>query len=185
KLEKPYLTYCENHLKQEKTLIHLRQSNSMFSDYLKELENDSICQKLSFHSFLILPIQRVTRYVILIEAILSNAHFQSSEMINSCKETLYLAKRLAIRCNEAIKRDRSIIDLKFPKTMPKISLSNDSRELIRKGEAVQFYPTKQVLNYSKEKFLLLYRFSDIFLIASMKSQRVIDYCNISQVKMQK
>ncbi|RWR98500.1 rho guanine nucleotide exchange factor 16-like protein, partial [Dinothrombium tinctorium] len=31
----------------------------------------------------------------------------------------------------------------FPKTMPKISLSNDSRELIRKGEAVQFCPTKQ------------------------------------------
>ena len=43
----------------------------MFQDYLKRLEADKRCQNLSMTSFLLLPMQRITRLPLLILAILN------------------------------------------------------------------------------------------------------------------
>lgn len=43
----------------------------MFQDYLKRLESHHRCQNLSLTSFLLLPMQRITRMPLLILAILN------------------------------------------------------------------------------------------------------------------
>ncbi len=43
----------------------------MFREYLRRLETDKICQNLSMQSFLLLPMQRITRLPLLILAILN------------------------------------------------------------------------------------------------------------------
>lgn len=43
----------------------------MFQDYLKRLESHQRCQNLSLTSFLLLPMQRITRMPLLILAILN------------------------------------------------------------------------------------------------------------------
>ena len=46
-----------------------RSKNSKFVDAMKELESSSVCQSLNMHSFLMLPMQRITRLPLLVEAI--------------------------------------------------------------------------------------------------------------------
>ena len=43
----------------------------MFREYLKRLESNKICQNLNMQSFLLLPMQRITRLPLLILAILN------------------------------------------------------------------------------------------------------------------
>jgi len=43
----------------------------MFREYLRRLESDKVCQNLSMQSFLLLPMQRITRLPLLILAILN------------------------------------------------------------------------------------------------------------------
>lgn len=43
----------------------------MFREYLRRLERDKICQALNMQSFLLLPMQRITRLPLLVLAILN------------------------------------------------------------------------------------------------------------------
>ena len=43
----------------------------MFREYLRRLESDKCCQNLNIQSFLLLPMQRITRLPLLILAILN------------------------------------------------------------------------------------------------------------------
>ena len=47
------------------------EKNIMFREYLKRLESHKKCQNLSMQSFLLLPMQRITRMPLLILAILN------------------------------------------------------------------------------------------------------------------
>ena len=52
-------------------LSFLSRENVMFREYLKRLESNKICQNLNMQSFLLLPMQRITRLPLLILAILN------------------------------------------------------------------------------------------------------------------
>ncbi len=45
----------------------------MFRETLEKLQGDSVCQKMSLNSFLLLPMQRVTRLPLLLAAILKHS----------------------------------------------------------------------------------------------------------------
>ena len=66
-----YVKYCSNQVYQDRTLKRLRSENPGFVDALKELECQEACQGLAMHSFLMLPMQRITRLPLLTEAIAS------------------------------------------------------------------------------------------------------------------
>ena len=54
------------------SLTHTHSENNvMFREYLKRLESHKRCQNLSMQSFLLLPMQRITRMPLLILAILN------------------------------------------------------------------------------------------------------------------
>ena len=51
--------------------LSFREKNVMFREYLRRLEKHKTCQHLSMQSFLLLPMQRITRLPLLILAILN------------------------------------------------------------------------------------------------------------------
>ena len=60
------------------------------------------CQSLSLHSFLMLPMQRITRLPLLTGAILSQAGERAEyQQYQACLETL---NRLVSRCNEGARQ---------------------------------------------------------------------------------
>ena len=64
-----YIKYCSNQVFQDRTLQSLLSHNPAFSESLKELEKDPKCQMLSMQSFLMLPMQRITRLPLLVDQI--------------------------------------------------------------------------------------------------------------------
>ena len=66
-----YVKYCSNQVYQDRTLKRLRTENPAFVEALKELECQEACQGLAMHSFLMLPMQRITRLPLLTDAIAS------------------------------------------------------------------------------------------------------------------
>ena len=66
-----YVKYCSNQVYQDRTLKRLRIENPAFVEALKELECQEACQGLAMHSFLMLPMQRITRLPLLTDAIAS------------------------------------------------------------------------------------------------------------------
>ncbi len=59
------------HLSMDRTLKRLRIENPAFVEALRELECQEACQGLAMHSFLMLPMQRITRLPLLTDAIAS------------------------------------------------------------------------------------------------------------------
>lgn len=51
--------------------LYFRKENPNFIELIHELESNSACQSLTLHSFLMLPMQRITRMPLLVDAILS------------------------------------------------------------------------------------------------------------------
>ena len=66
-----YVKYCSNQVYQDRTLKRLRAESPDFVEALKELECQEACQGLAMHSFLMLPMQRITRLPLLTDAIAS------------------------------------------------------------------------------------------------------------------
>ena len=56
-----YVKYCSNQVYQDRTLKRLKVENPKFVEALRELEGSAACQSLAMHSFLMLPMQRITR----------------------------------------------------------------------------------------------------------------------------
>ncbi|RWS13261.1 ephexin-1-like protein [Dinothrombium tinctorium] len=162
-----YEIYCENYELQKITLKRLSKQNSAFALVLKRLENDEICQKLSFQSFLFLPIHRITKYKILIDAIIKQLP-KDSTLLESCKSALTASKMISRKCDMAIKNGEfrlSIGRLKFKRPMPKIPLS---RNLIKAGEVIcTSLASKDTLTL-ETKTVNLYCFPDLILIADTK-----------------
>ena len=64
-----------------------RNENPKFVEALRHLESSPICQSLAMHSFLMLPMQRITRLPLLVDAIYNRLNTTSPEY-QSCKEAL-------------------------------------------------------------------------------------------------
>ncbi len=87
-----YVKYCSNQVDQDRILRELN-GNAKFVDALKELEADTVCQSLAMHSFLMLPMQRITRLPLLLDAIFNRLDEQSAEFDN-CKEALDIINKV-------------------------------------------------------------------------------------------
>jgi neuronal guanine nucleotide exchange factor len=74
-----YISYCEHQGRLDRTLKRLKETNSMFRDTLDILENLPICCGLSLHSFLMLPMQRITRLPLLIDAVMTKLKANNEE----------------------------------------------------------------------------------------------------------
>merc|ERR1712228_673748 len=95
-----YVKYCSNQVYQDRTLKRLKLESPPFVEALKELESSQACQSLAMHSFLMLPMQRITRLPLLTDAIASRLPSGSSEL-QTAKQALDLLSGLVTQCNES------------------------------------------------------------------------------------
>lgn len=74
-----YISYCEHQGRLDRTLKRLKEHNAIFKETLDILENDPVCCGLTIHSFLMLPMQRITRLPLLIDAVMTKLKSNDEE----------------------------------------------------------------------------------------------------------
>lgn len=67
----PYIKYCLEESKCVEYLKQLKESNDNFNEYLTWCENQSQCHRLKLADLLVNPMQRVTKYALLLKAVLT------------------------------------------------------------------------------------------------------------------
>ncbi|KAI6037316.1 Dbl homology domain-containing protein, partial [Pisolithus microcarpus] len=96
-----YLDYCVNQANAGKVMQSLRDANPELSAQLQCLREDSSARNPDLSSYLLVPMQRLTRYPLLIRQILQYTHAERESIANS----LACAERILEEVNETI-RDR-------------------------------------------------------------------------------
>ncbi|XP_037075717.1 ephexin-1-like isoform X2 [Pollicipes pollicipes] len=192
-----YKHYCANQIIQDRKLKELREKSPQFVEVLRRLESSSQCQSLSLHSFLMLPMQRVTRLPLLVSAILVRLEPGHPEY-NSCQMAYQTLTQLVKDCNEEARRNERLEELvsisrqllfKDTKVFP---LVTGSRWLVKKGELVRTvckaddskltFGRKQARQQTVHMFL----FNDLLIISKRKSDGfylVLDYCLRNMVQL--
>ncbi|XP_054720957.1 ephexin-1-like [Uloborus diversus] len=194
-----YVKYCSNQLYQERTLKELKEKRPEFLSVLKRLESNPICQGLDMHSFLMLPMQRITRLPLLIDAIFHRLSFESP-IYESCKMALATLNKLVAECNEGARKMERMeemlvisqqIDFKECKGF---GLLSASRWLVKRGELIQLLmDSSNRRTFGRNSRwckiqLYLFLFTDLLVVTRKKSDDsylVVDYCprNMLQVKL--
>lgn len=99
-----YFQYCNSRSQANKSLQLKIDSNESFRSYLKTFQDKT--GGLSLNGFLTKPIQRVTRYPLLIEKILKHTSTNHSDY-SSMKQAVDIARQLNERINQQISEQES------------------------------------------------------------------------------
>ncbi|XP_041977510.1 uncharacterized protein LOC121731895 isoform X2 [Aricia agestis] len=200
-----YVKYCEHQALMIRALARLRQRPA-FAAALKRLESHPACQSLSLHSFLLLPMQRVTRLPLLLDAVLRNLQPEDHEY-DGCMRALATLNDLVSQCNEGARNTERIEELwrlsqiiEMPSTLrnpPNLGPACSRRDrkpirwLVRSGEMTQLvWKTDELKLTFGKKFhktpLHLFLFNDHLVITKKKGEDVyvcVDHCPRSLVEV--
>ncbi|XP_067390592.1 rho guanine nucleotide exchange factor 15-like isoform X1 [Emydura macquarii macquarii] len=173
--------------------VSAREKNGRFAAVLARLEADPACQRLPLLSFLLLPLQRITRIKMLLENILRRAE-EGSERERNALDALACVSKLVEQCNAEVERMRRTeelvqvagrIDFNRLKAVPLIS---QGRRLEKQGELAEVLPRGSLFGTRPRTApLSLFLFSDLLLLAQRKSAErfvVLDYGHRSLVSVQ-
>ncbi|XP_058066094.1 uncharacterized protein LOC131215719 [Anopheles bellator] len=194
-----YVTYCEHQAKIDRTLKALKANKSEFAKTLAELESDPVCCSLSLSSFLMLPMQRITRMRLLLDAVLQRCRTDDDEF-GSWEKTFVLINRILTRCNDAAHRSEQMHEMEllsrqieFPTHIRPLPIvpcgigaapSSMHRKLEKRGELVHLLwrGDDAKLTFGK-KFsksnVYAFLFTDLLVLTKKKSDEsylVVDYC---------
>ncbi|CAG9817387.1 unnamed protein product [Phaedon cochleariae] len=191
-----YIPYCENQVVLNGVLSQLKERPE-FSEFLTQLESSISCHLLSLYSFLMLPMQRITRWPLLVDAILKRLSESDPEYL-TCQYALATLNKIVSQCNEAAKRKEQQIELiriseslEFPRSVPPVDIKNSERWLVKSGSVVCFRPrsddTKMTLGKRFNKVPMdLFLFNDFFLVTKKRSENqytVMHYCPRSMLEL--
>ncbi|XP_065202931.1 rho guanine nucleotide exchange factor 15-like isoform X2 [Planococcus citri] len=199
---KIFVKYCSNQIYIDRTLKKLRKDNVAFVELINRLEADPICQSLSLHSFLMLPMQRITRMPLLVDAIFSKLHpIHDQPDYKTFKTTLAKLNKIVKECNENARKFERYEEmlllsqqLEFSrKDVKMFSVASSSRWLVKSGPLTYLNPPDAKLTITRKltkntiKFYF-FLFNDILVIAKKKSEdsyAVVDYClrNVMQMNL--
>jgi len=195
-----YIKYVSNQVFQDRTLQALLHSSTRFQEVLYKLERDPVCQGLPMQSFLNLPMQRVTRLPLLVDAIVSRCETNSEEKA-SAELALKAISKLVHGANEGARKMERTEEMYFIqkmltfKTKP-IPLISASRWLVKKGDVMCLYEDGRLSQFKNQirqifkgkcKGIYLFLFTDIILICKVKGDqqyKVIDHCQRSLFKVE-
>ncbi|XP_045659446.1 rho guanine nucleotide exchange factor 16 isoform X2 [Ursus americanus] len=189
----PYIAYCSNEVYQQRVLQKLTNSNAAFHEALKEIEKRPACGGLPMISFLILPMQRVTRLPLLTDTLClkSQGH---PERYKAASRALKAISKLVRRCNEgAHKMERTELmytlhtqlDFGKVKSLPLISAS---RWLLKRGELFVVEETGLFRKLASRPTCYLFLFNDVLVVTKKKSEdsfMVQDYAQVDHIRVQK
>ncbi|ELV14251.1 Rho guanine nucleotide exchange factor 16 [Tupaia chinensis] len=189
----PYIAYCSNEVYQQRTLQKLTSSNTNFRDTLREIEKRPACGGLPMISFLILPMQRVTRLPLLTDTLCLKTQGHP-EKYKAASRALKAISKLVKQCNEgAHKMERTEqmytlhtqLDFSKVKSLPLISAS---RWLLKRGELFLVEEAGLFRKIASRPTCYLFLFNDFLVVTKKKSEdsyMVQDYAQIDQVQVKK
>ncbi|XP_008548683.1 uncharacterized protein LOC103572063 isoform X2 [Microplitis demolitor] len=199
---KIYIDYCSNQVSIDLTLKELRsKKSSKFIETVTRIESHPACQSLTLHSFLMLPMQRVTRLPLLADAVLSKLSTEHEERLD-WEKVLSVLGRVVTECNEGARVAGRQIEMaslakkiEYTTKVPPIDLRD--RYLVRSGSVTQILakPGAEYVLTFRKKFnktpLYLLLLTDHLLIAKLKTNNqdevysVIDSCKRSLIALEK
>ncbi|CAG9538273.1 unnamed protein product [Cercopithifilaria johnstoni] len=174
----PYVKYCSNQVYQDRTLRKLKSENPAFLACIQRLEGDRLCQGLDMRSFLMLPMQRVTRYPLLMIAILEHTQ-QDTTNYQTAQIALHMANHIVTCCNEGarhMERTEQLLEIERhlvykSSDLRRIPLVSSGRYLVKRGSltCLNERRTKKLLN-TRQQFqsIYIFLFSDIIMLTKKK-----------------
>ncbi|KAM9231767.1 rho guanine nucleotide exchange factor 26 [Leptosomus discolor] len=188
----PYVKYCTNEVYQQRTLQKLLATNPSFKEVLSRIESHEDCRNLPMISFLILPMQRVTRLPLLMDTICQKTPKDSSKYEN-CKQALKEVSKLVRLCNEgARKMERTemmyTINSQLEFKIKPFPLVSSSRWLVKRGELTAYVEDTGLFSKRTSKQqVYFFLFNDVLIITKKKSEEsynVTDYSLRDQLVVQ-
>ncbi|XP_057606646.1 rho guanine nucleotide exchange factor 16 isoform X2 [Hippopotamus amphibius kiboko] len=189
----PYVVYCSNEVYQQRALQRLTSSNTAFREALREIEQRPACGGLPMISFLILPMQRVTRLPLLTDTLCLKTQGHP-ERYKAASRALKAISKLVKQCNEgAHKMERTEqmytlhtqLDFSKVKSLPLISAS---RWLLKRGELFVVEETGLFRKLASRPTCYLFLFNDVLVVTKKKSEDsfvVQDYAQVDHIQVQK
>ncbi|XP_071622853.1 rho guanine nucleotide exchange factor 16 isoform X2 [Heliangelus exortis] len=190
----PYISYCSNEVYQQRTLQKLLNTNPLFKETLKQIERRAACGGLPMISFLILPMQRVTRLPLLLDTVCQKTE-ACSAAYGAATRALKAISKLVKNCNEgarAMERTEQMYtlqkQLEFGKKKP-FPLISASRWLRKRGELYLLLPEEAgIFRRGAGRLCHLFLFNDVLIITKKKSEEsytVMNYATLDQVMVEK
>ncbi|XP_028437929.1 rho guanine nucleotide exchange factor 16 [Perca flavescens] len=187
----PYIVYCSNETFQQRTLQKLLTSNAAFKEALKQIEGSSECGGLPMISFLILPMQRVTRLPLLLDTISQKTPDTTAEHF-AAVWALHAISKLVNSCNDGARRMERTEQmytiqklLHFGKIKP-FPLVSSSRWLKKRGELAFGTEELSIWRAFSNRSYYLFLFNDVLIITKKKSEEsfvVMDYATLENVEV--
>ncbi|NXL00664.1 ARHGQ factor, partial [Mesembrinibis cayennensis] len=171
----PYVKYCTNEVYQQRTLQKLLATNPAFKEVLSRIEAHEDCRNLPMISFLILPMQRVTRLPLLMDTICQKTPKDSPKYEN-CKQALKEVSKLVRLCNEgARKMERTemmyTINSQLEFKIKPFPLVSSSRWLVKRGELTAYVEDTGLFSKRTSKQqVYFFLFNDVLIITKKKSE---------------
>uniref|UniRef100_A0A3P8XV73 Rho guanine nucleotide exchange factor 26 n=1 Tax=Esox lucius TaxID=8010 RepID=A0A3P8XV73_ESOLU len=182
----PYITYCSNEVYQQRTLQRLV---SAFKEVLIRIEAHPDCRNLPMISFLILPMQRVTRLPLLMDAICQKAPKDSAQY-DACKRALQSISKVVRKCNEGARTmERTemmyTINSQLEFKIKPFPLVSSSRWMVKRGELTAFTEENGIFSKrTSRQHVYFFLFNDVLILTKKKSEdsyAVIDYALRDQI----
>ena len=158
---KMYTMYVNNYNESVKEVTTCKQKISKFAEFLDRVRY-SECNGLDITSYLIMPVQRIPRYVMLLGELLKNTPKNHVDYVN-LEAAFIKTKEVADYVNEK-KREaenlNQVVSIQ-EKLAGKIDLLEDaSRRFVREGPMIEIVG-------NSEKFRYLYLFNDMIVVSSL------------------
>ncbi|XP_073326432.1 rho guanine nucleotide exchange factor 16 [Pagrus major] len=188
----PYIVYCSNETFQQRTLQKLLTSNTAFKETLKQIDGSSDCGGLPMISFLILPMQRVTRLPLLLDTICQKTPDKTAEYF-AAVWALHAISKLVTSCNDGARRMERTEQMytiqkqmDFGKIKP-FPLVSSSRWLRKRGELAICSEELSIWRAFSHRSYYLFLFNDVLIVTKKKSEEsfvVMDYATLENVEVE-
>ncbi|XP_074847443.1 intersectin-2 isoform X2 [Carettochelys insculpta] len=189
-----YIRFCSCQLNGAALLQQKTDEETEFKDFLKKLASDPRCKGMPLSSFLLKPMQRITRYPLLIKSILENTPENHPDHSN-LKLALERAEELCSQVNEGVREKENSDRLEWIQSHVQCeglaeqpvfnSITNclGPRKLLHSGKLYKTKSNKELYGFLFNDFLLLTYMVKQFV--SSGSDKLFSPKSNSQFKMYK
>ncbi|XP_033032307.1 intersectin-2 isoform X2 [Trachypithecus francoisi] len=190
-----YIRFCSCQLNGAALLQQKTDEDTDFKEFLKKLASDPRCKGMPLSSFLLKPMQRITRYPLLIRSILENTP-ESQADHSSLKLALERAEELCSQVNEGVREKENSDRLEWIQAHAQCeslaeqlifnSLTNclGPRKLLHSGKLYKTKSNKELHGFLFNDFLLLTYMVKQFAVSS-GSEKLFSSKSNAQFKMYK
>ncbi|XP_041043901.1 intersectin-2-like isoform X2 [Carcharodon carcharias] len=190
-----YIRFCSCQLNGAAILQQKTDEEPEFKDYLKKLASDPRCKGMPLSSFLLKPMQRITRYPLIIKNILENTPENHADH-NHLKLALERAEELCSQVNEGVREKENSDRLEWIQSHVQCdglaehivfnSITNclGPRKLLYSGKLYKTKSNKELYGFLFNDFLLLTYIAKQTFISSGSEKLFSSKCN-SLFKMYK